>query len=137
MIGFSKKAEKPGVFNFLGFTFYLGRSKNGYIIPKLKTMGSRMREKLSVFKNWIRENRNKYRLAELWEKAQQKIRGHMAYYGVSSNQRQIERFRREAIKLMFKWLNRRSQRRSLDRKKFNEYVQAFPIPESKIYHKLF
>jgi len=41
MVKFSKnnqrKGEKQEIFNFLGFTFYLGRSLTGVTVPKIKS----------------------------------------------------------------------------------------------------
>ena len=49
--GSAARREREGrgkceTFDFLGFTFYLGRSRRGYITPKLKTSGKRLRGKL-------------------------------------------------------------------------------------------
>ena len=42
----------------------------------------------------------------------QKLRGHFNYFGVTDNSQALYRFEREVNILLFKWLNRRSQRRS-------------------------
>jgi group II intron reverse transcriptase/maturase len=83
-----KKAEQgqpQGTFDFLGFTFYWGKSRRGNWIPKLKTNGKTMRKKLVRVKEWIKTNRNKVKLKELWKTFQAKLRGHIQYYGVSFN----------------------------------------------------
>ncbi len=61
-MGFSKQAQRRGEkqdgFDFLGFTFYLGRSRRGAVIPKLKTSGKRLRSKLKRMGEWARKVRN-------------------------------------------------------------------------------
>ena len=47
-------SERGGVFDFLGFTFYWGRSRKGYAIPKVKTSGKRLRAKLKRVTAWIK-----------------------------------------------------------------------------------
>ena len=46
LVEFDRRHAQKTSFNFLGFTFYWGRSNNGYKIPKVKTEGRRMRTKL-------------------------------------------------------------------------------------------
>jgi hypothetical protein len=41
-----------------------------------------------------------------------KLRGYWNYYGVRGNMRSLTRFHNQCRKLLIKWLNRRSQRRS-------------------------
>ena len=62
------------------------------------------------------------------EQVGRKLRGHYAYYGVSDNHRGLVRFYREATKLLYKWLNRRSQRRSYQWAEFKQLLQRFPLP---------
>ena len=53
---------RPGVFDFLGFTFYWGRSRKGAPLPKVKTSGKRMRAKLKAVNAWCRTIRSRYPL---------------------------------------------------------------------------
>lgn len=141
LVSFAKREQYRGnrqdTFDFLGFTFYLGKSRRGAIIPKVKTCGKRLRSKLKAMTGWVKENRNKMRLMQLWKLAQEKIRGHLQYYGVSFNFAGIANFVHECERTLFKWLNRRSQRKSFDWKKFQLFALKYPLPAPKIYHKLF
>lgn len=60
LVPFSKRKErrgiKQGTFSFLGFEFYYGKSKRGYIISKLKTKGKTFRAKLKRVNEWSRKN---------------------------------------------------------------------------------
>lgn len=141
LVGFSKRkvcaGRKQGAFSFLGFTFYYGRTRTGRIIPKLKTEGKRFRAKLKKVNEWARNNRNRMTLRQLWSIFCKRIRGHTQYYGVSFNYATVSRFVYAAQHIMLKWINRRSQRKSFCWEKFKLFMQKFPMPAAKIYHKLF
>ena len=128
---------KPTSFNFLGFTFYWGRSGKGAVIPKLKSEGKRLRGKLKRVNEWGRTMRNRHKLRDLWTLFCAKLRGHIQYYGVSFNLAAIRKFLERATRILFKWLNRRSQRKSFNWEQFNLFIQANPLPRAKIYHPLF
>jgi len=130
------KRTSPGTLDFLGFTFYWGRSKRGFPIPKLRTSGKRMRSKLKALKEWIRKVRSCLKLRDIWKTFCAKIRGHANYYGVTFNLNGVRKFVRCALKLMFKWLNRRSQRRSFTWEKFIRYMKRYPLPDKQIHHYL-
>jgi len=66
------------------------------------------------------------------EQVGRKLRGHYAYYGVSGQHRGLVRFYREATKLLYKWLNRRSQRRSYKWAEFKQLLQRFPLPLPRV-----
>jgi len=140
-VNFSKRAVARGskreAFDFLGFTFYWGRSRKGYVIPKLKSSGKRLREKLKRVTEWARKNRNRYRLKDIWRMFCVKLRGHIQYYGVSFNAKRVTKFLHAATRILFTWLNRRSQRKSFNWEKFSRFIKANPLPVIKIYHKFF
>ena len=137
LVDFRKIEGKRAAFDFLGFTFYLGQSKTGRIIPKVKTIGKRMRVKLKRMNEWARSVRSVIRLEEIWETFCKKIRGHINYYGVSFNGRKVQQFVYRSTKIIYKWLNRRSQMRSFTWDKFNKFMESHPLPKVKIYHRLF
>jgi group II intron reverse transcriptase/maturase len=141
MVFFSKRAQRPGVrsptFSFLGFTFYWGRSRRGVVIPKLKSEGSRQRRKLQRVNEWARTVRSRYPLAEIWQRFGVKLRGHIQYYGVPYNLAQVYRFRWGAVRILFKWLNRRSECKSFTWEQFGRYIEAHPLPPVRICHRLF
>ena len=133
----TKRGEKQGSFDFLGFTIYIGRSrKKGVIIPKLKSCGKRIRSKLKKVNEWCRGIVNKSKLKHIWALFCSKIRGHIQYYGVTFNTRGIEAFVWHAVRILFKWLNRRSQRKSFNGDKFELFMKQNPLPKIKIYHSL-
>ena len=131
------KGNQQGAFDFLGFTFYLGRSKAGRVIPKVKTIGKRVRSKLKRVNDWCRKIRNQYKLKEIWKRFCIKLAGHIQYYGVSFNSKRVTIFSKHAIHLFFKWMNRRSQRRAFSWDKFKLFMKRYPPPKARVCHKLF
>jgi len=132
-----KLGHKQGTFDFLGFTFYIGQSRRGYAIVKVKTSRKRFRAKLKRLKKWIRRNRDRARLKDLWMQYRVKVQGHVRYYGVSFNTKHVSRFRRKAAEIFVKWINRRSQRKSLTLDQFWKFVEKYPLPKTVVYHHLF
>ena len=86
---------------------------------------------------WLATVRNAMPLKEWWEQLIAKIRGHYAYYGVSDNGRSLYAYYRKVRLMVFKWMNRRSQRKAMDWEKFSDYEKRFPLPKPRIVHKLY
>jgi len=140
LVGFTRPRNghpNPDVFDFLGFTFYWGRSRKGSPTPKVKTCGNRMRSKLKAVNTWGRSIRSRYPLNHIWAVFCSKLRGHIQYYGVSFNFRAVQNFQEKATRILFKWLNRRSQRRSFNWEQFALYIRANPLPKVTVCHALF
>jgi group II intron reverse transcriptase/maturase len=141
LVRFSKQAkrrgEKAGSFDFLGLTFYLGRSRRGYITPKVKTSGKRLRGKLKQLGEWAKRVRNGLPLKQIWALFQAKVRGHIQYYGVSFNTKALNEFVCQARRIMFRHLNRRSQRKSFTWEQFDRFNKAYPLPPTRIHHALY
>ena len=71
-------------------------------------------------------------------KINQSLLGHFHYYGVTDNTKNLERFRSTVTGLLFKWLNRRSQKQSYTWKEFGEKLLAkFPLVQPKVSVSLF
>ena len=103
----------------------------------MKTKAKTMRTKLNKVKEWIKQERNRKPFKEIWKILQSKLRGHVQYYGISHNIEQVEIFIYGAIRIVFKWLNRRSQRKSFTWESLALFYKANPLPEAKIVHRLF
>lgn len=141
LVKFSKYRKQQGesqeTFDFLGFTFYIGKSRKGYYLVKLKTIGKRFRSKLKKVNEWARNNRNRARMPQIMKAAAAKVRGHIQYYGISHNFAAVATFVYHVRRILFKWLNRRSQRKSFNWDKFAQFLERIKFPEAKICHKLF
>lgn len=121
----------------LGFLFYWGRSRKGVAIPKVKTSGKRLRTKLTRVKEWVRAVKDTARLPLLWNTFRAKLWGHTRYSGVSFHLAHVRKFLQNATRIFWKWINRRSQRRSMNWEQFRRFLQMHPLPRAKIYHALF
>ena len=128
-----QRGEKPATFNFLGFTHYCCRSRKGKYKVSRRTEKKRFTRSLNKIKEYIRNNRNIVKLKILWESITRKLRGHYNYYGVSENFRSIQEFYHKVEKLLMKWLNRRSQKKSYTWEQFRMYLKRFPLPKPRIY----
>lgn len=123
--------KKPDTFDFLGFTHYCGKSRHGKFRIKLKTAKKKFRQKVQAYKVWIKNNRSK-KLHEIMETTKRKLIGHYNYYGVTDNIEELYKFRKQVIKLMMKWLNRRSQKKSYTIEGFNQMIERYKIPTPRI-----
>jgi len=124
----SFKKSEHNHFNFLGFTFYWGKQVKRRIL-KVKTEKNKLHKAMNDFYNWIKENRSRYKLSKLWEIAKSKIRGHYNYFGYWMNRPKLSHFYWEAVRALFKWLNRRSQKLSYTWDNFLERVRNNPLGE--------
>ena len=127
---------KPGVFDFLGFTHYCGRSRAGKFRLKRKTAKKKFRQKLLAMKSWLRSNLTTP-VAEVWETLNRKLRGHYQYYGVTDNWDYLLSYREKVVELVSRWIGRRSQR-SMSRTDFyKQYLPKHPVERPKRLTSLF
>lgn len=133
----ARKGKRPETFNFLGFTHYCSRSRSGKFKVGRKTEKKRYNKGLKKVQEFVRNNRNLLKLEDLWKRVSTMLIGHYRYYGVNENSRRLESFRCEVTKILFKWINRRSQRRSFNWESFNLYLKRYPLPRPRIYRNLF
>jgi RNA-directed DNA polymerase len=127
---------KPGTFDFVGFTHYCGKSKMGRFRVKRKTSKKKYRTSLLKVKKWVKGNRN-LPSHDLMDALRVKLNGYFRYYGVTDNFGSLGKFLREVTKLLFNWLNRRSQRKSFTREQFKGFLRKNPLPLPKIYVNVF
>lgn len=141
LVKFSKRKKEQGedqeTFDYLGFTFYIGKSRKGFQLIKVKTSGKRVRAKLKKVNEWAKGIRNRLPLKQITKIATAKLRGHIRYYGVSFNYTYVATFVMRVTEILFKWLNRRSQRKSFIWEKFREFLLREKFPTAKIWHKLY
>ena len=116
----------PGTFDFLGFTHFCGLSRAGKFKPKRKTASKKFRVKVRDLKHWFRRNLTTP-LSAVWSTLNAKLRGHYQYYGINDNWSHLMKFRYAAKQLAFRWLNRRSQRKSKTWVQFDAYMAHFPL----------
>jgi group II intron reverse transcriptase/maturase len=131
------RGGQPGTFNFLGFTHYWEKSRRGFYKVGRRTECKRFNKAVGKVKDWLKTNRNRIPLKEIWKRMSQMLTGHYSYYGVSGNTAKIREYHYRVVRLIFKWLNRRSQKKSYNWEQFNRYERMFPLPKPKIYKELY
>ena len=123
--------ENSESFTFLGFEYRWERSRKGKPLVKMRTSKSKFRQALSAIKSWVKRDRHKGTV-EIMEALRPKLQGHFNYYGVSGNMEMLKSFYHHSINIVFKWLNRRSQRKSYNWTGFMELLKQFHIPTPRI-----
>ena len=139
IIPFGKKAmenKQAGTFDFLGMTHYCGKSKIGKFRVKRKTSRKKYKASMLKCKEWIRNRRN-MPIKDLWKAICTKLMGHYRYYGITDNGDAIAKFLYETKEMLYKWLNRRSQRKSFTKEKFQLFLDKNPLPQPRIYVNIF
>nr|CBH38840.1 putative reverse transcriptase [uncultured archaeon] len=129
-----KQSKKCATFDFLGFTLYCDKTRNGKFKVGRKTSSKKFRQKMKIMNLWLKGVRNRVKLELWWLLLAQKMIGHYQYYGISGNIRGLRSFYYHATELAFKWINRRSQRKSYNWSQFNRFLSFNPLPKPKIYH---
>jgi group II intron reverse transcriptase/maturase len=132
IIKFNRHHIKNGRrFDFLGFEFYWDRDRLGKPNVKKRTSRFKLRSGLKNFKIWCKESRN-FRFKKLFLLLNAKLRGYYNYYGVIGNFESLQEFFFRAMGILYKWLNRRSQRRSFNFKTFYEILKYYNIERPRI-----
>lgn len=116
--------KRPPTFNFLGFTHYVGKSRKGYFVLGRKSQRERIAKKLKEVGVRLSKLRVEGGRA-MMDYAKRHLQGHVGYYAVSGNSRQIRTYAYLISRLLFKWLNRRSQRRSINWERFSKVLSAW------------
>lgn len=128
-------AKRPATFDFLGFTHYVGKSRKGRFIVGRTTQRDRITKKLKEVNQKLAQLRLQGGKAMMLY-ARRHLIGHVAYYGVSGNARQIRNYAYLISRVLYKWINRRSQRRSCNWAKFSKVLRAW-MPPLRIRHILY
>ena len=132
-----RQHRRMNTFDFLGFTHYCDTSRRGNFKLGRKTSRKKFSAKCREMNNWLKAIRNVVATKEWWKILAAKLRGHFQYYGVSENYVAISRFYQITLKMVRKWLNRRSQQRKMSWEKFTKYLEHYPLPKPKIVHRFY
>lgn len=126
-----KRNRKPGTFDFLGFTHYCGESLNGRFRVKRKTSKKKIQTKLKQCKEWLKVNRNKD-VDIIMDRFRRSLIGYYNYYCITDNTQNVSTFKDKIQTLIFKWLNRRSHRKSFSWDKFKLFLNKRPLPSPRV-----
>ena len=98
---------------------------------KRRTSRKKLRASIANFTDWIKKGRHQ-RTGRIFSTLNSKYRGYWNYYGVRGNSASLQCFFRTTQRLLFKWLNRRSQRRSYTWDAFNALVNYVGVERPRI-----
>ena len=129
-----KQGKKCATFDFLGFTLYCDKTRNGKFKVGRKTSSKKFRQKMKDMNQWLKGIRNRVKLEVWWLLLKQKLAGHYQYYGISGNIGGLQNYYYHTLRLAFKWINRRSQKKSYNWDQFVRFLSFNPLPKPKIYH---
>lgn len=122
ILPFGRNSGKGEEFDFLGFTYFNAKTRQGRYRLGVRSSQKKLKTKRKAVKEWIKEHRI-IPVDKIMRILNAKLTGHYAYYGINGNFDSIENFVDFAKITAYKWLNRRSQRKSIGWKKFSEIWQ--------------
>jgi len=126
----SKRGDKPKEFTFLGFTHYCGKTREGYFKVKRRTSRKKLGQSLRNFTDWARKVRGVLRKGEMLRQARIRVMGHLSYYAITDNMGRSSYYAYRARGILFKWLNRKSQRKAYTWASFSQALAwvEWPVP---------
>ena len=126
-----QKKEENTAFDFLGFEFRWGISRNGKMIIKKRTSPEKLRKSLQNITEWCKHI-GSMRRKDIFRKLNRKLIGYYNYYGVIGNYDSLSIFFFRMQKILYKWLRRKSCRSKLNWEKFNKYLEIYRIETPRI-----
>ena len=127
----AKKENKVETFDFLGFTHYCSKGKQGEFRAKRKTSKKKFKAKAQEMKKWLRKKMHN-KVKETVKELNIKLIGYYRYYGITDNTRSIRNFYEIIVETYRKVLNRRSQKKKYSYEKYYEQI-AKDIITPRIY----
>jgi RNA-directed DNA polymerase len=132
LIRFSREVlSSNGAFSFLGFQYHWEMTRTGRKKVQRRTDPQKLQKSVAAFSEWIKLHRHR-RLDWIMEQLRAKVRGYWNYYGVSGNLDQLNKYWRGSVRLLYKWLNRRSHKPGFTWKKLFATLKRFAIPTPHI-----
>jgi len=120
-------------FTFLSFEFYWDTDKTGKARLFRRTARKRLQSTKNDYSDYIKKSRH-MKTAELLDKLSQKLRGHFNYFGAVGNLDSLFVVYHHVVGKLYKWLNRRSGRRSMTWEKLKRLIsyRALVRPECRV-----
>jgi group II intron reverse transcriptase/maturase len=128
----NKRGEKPKEFTFLGFTHYCGKTKEGYFKVKRRTSRKKLGRSLRELTDWAKKARCVLKKGEMLRWARMKVIGHLSYYAITDNLERCSYYVYRATRIVFKWLNRKSQRKAYTWKGFEQALAWVRWPTVRV-----
>lgn len=118
-------------FDFLGFRFINGKTMTGKYRVVIKTSKKKLKQKKAEVSKWLHDRMHNDIFKTL-EKVKLKMLGHYAYYGVSGNYDDLNKFYKYVKYKFYNVLTRRGQKHEIPYKRYLEYWNLGAIPKPMI-----
>ena len=115
---FGRNSTTKDTFDFLGFTHVNSKTRKGKYTVGHKISKKKKKQFKANLKKWVKENRN-MEFMTLMSKLNRKLIGTNNYYSVSGSLSEVSGLYTHAFWVVYKWMNRRSQRKSFSYDKFS------------------
>jgi len=132
----SEPGDRPGTFDFLGFTHHWGTSRKGNAVVVRQTSARRFSRAVKKIAAWCRKHRHQP-IPEQHATLSQKLRGHDGYYGITGNSRALSNLRYVVTRIWRKWLSRRSWAGGLSWARFKRLGECFALPPPRVVHSVY
>ena len=123
---------KPETFNFLGFTFICGKSRDGRFLVKRKSRRDRVRAKLKEIKKELHRCMHAD-IADHGKWLRQVVTGFFNYHAVPTNSRTLVAFRHHVLDIWRRTLKRRSQKDRTTWEGMTKLINQW-LPQPRILH---
>jgi RNA-directed DNA polymerase len=127
-----RRGEKPKEFTFLGFTHYCGKTKKGYFMVKRRTSRKKLGQSLRKFTDWAKKARHVLKKGEMLRQARTRVMGYLSYYAITDNLERCSYYDYRAKHILFKWLNRKSQRKAYTWESFSQALAWVGWPKPRV-----
>ena len=127
-----KRNEKPKDFTFLGFKHYCGKTREGYFKVKRRTSRKKLGQSLRKLTDWAKKSRHVLRKGEMLRQAKARVIGHLSYYAITDNLERCSYYDYRAKHVLFKWLNRKSQRKAYTWEGFTQALEWVKWPKIRV-----
>lgn len=127
-----KEAKERGTFEFLGFTFHWGKSRQGYWVIKKKTARKSLSRFMEGVWQWCKDNLHEP-IQQQHEVLCSKLRGFYHYFGVRGNYKALEVVFEHTERAWRRWLSRRSSKGNV---LFEDLRKTYPLPLPRVVHNI-
>ena len=124
---FPRTGEGTEAFDFLGCEVRWDRDRQGRPHLRRRTARQSLRASRRRYTEWCRTNRHR-RMSDLVRELHPKLGSYSRYVGIAGKSPSLWQFHQQAMRILFQWLNRRSQPRSYTWPGFRDLVCHFGVP---------
>ena len=125
------KVGRERHFVFLGFEFYWDHNRKGQARLRRRTSVKKQKSTLKEYTQWIKKRRS-YKLKEWLPQLKRKLMGFRNYFGLPDNSGSLSSLYNHVVHMLYKWLNRRSGRRSYNWNDFKQMMKHFQMERPKV-----